>query len=151
MQASCTIHGHFAPQADGSLTAVVAVIDDAANSPQLIELSGTGTGAAAPAATLSATSLSYGTVSIGESSASQQVILTATGGPLAISSILVTGADASSFVFANSCPATLASDASCIIHGHFAPTVTGALTATVVILDDAGNSPQTITLSGTGQ
>jgi hypothetical protein len=35
--------------------------------------------------------------------------------------------------------------------GGFAPQATGALAAIVTIVDDAGNSPQTIALSGTGQ
>jgi hypothetical protein len=40
---------------------------------------------------------------------------------------------------------------SCTIHGHFAPTATGALKAAVTITDSAMGSPQNIALSGTGQ
>jgi hypothetical protein len=63
----------------------------------------------------------------------------------------VTGADASSFEFANSCGSSLAIGANCTIHGHFAPVTTGALTAAVTIIDSASGSPQSISLSGTGQ
>ena len=70
---------------------------------------------------------------------------------LTITSIAVTGTDASQFVFANNCGTSLAVGASCSIHGHFAPTATGALTAAVTITDSAVGSPQTIALSGTGQ
>jgi hypothetical protein len=70
---------------------------------------------------------------------------------LTIASIAVTGADASSFVFANTCGSSLAVGANCTIHGHFAPTTTGALTAAVTITDSAAGSPQSIALSGTGQ
>jgi hypothetical protein len=91
-----------------------------------------------------------GAVEIPDSCASQAVTLTATGGPLTISSISVTGADASSFVFENNCGTSLAAGASCSIHGHFDPMVAGTLTAAVTITDNASNSPQSIALSGDG-
>jgi hypothetical protein len=147
--ANCTIHGHFTPAAQGALTAVVTITDNATNSPQSISLSGTGV--APPAVSLSASSLSFGSQHVGSTSASQSVTLTNTGvGPLTITSIVVTGADASSFVFANSCGTSVAAGASCTIHGHFTPAATGALTATITITDNASGSPQSIALSGIG-
>ena len=56
---------------------------------------------------------------------------------LSITSIAVTGTNATSFVFGNTCGASLAVGASCSIHGHFAPTTTGALTAAVATTDSA--------------
>jgi sugar lactone lactonase YvrE len=148
--ASCIIHGHFAPTTTGAMTAAVTITDNAAGSPQSIALSGTGV-VGSPAVSLSAASLSYGTQAVGATSAPQTVNLTNTGnGTLTISSIAVTGAGGPSFGFANSCGTTLAAGASCIIHGHFEPTTTGALTAAVTITDNAAGSPQTIALSGTG-
>lgn len=105
-----------------------------------------------PVVTLSATSLAFGTETVGDATASQSVTLTNTGQlSLTISSIVLGGPNPSSFVFANSCGATLAAGANCSIHGHFAPTTTGALTATITITDNATGSPQSIALSGTGQ
>jgi hypothetical protein len=148
--ASCTIHGHFTPTAPGALTAFLTITDNAGSSPQSITLTGTGLNPAA--ASLSGTSLSFGSQTVGTETASQTVTLTNTGGePLLISSIGVTGANASSFVFGATCGPILAAGANCTIHGHFAPTATGALTASVTITDNAGDSPQSITLSGTGQ
>src|SRR5580698_1303714 len=109
------------------------------------------TGSATAQTTLSATSLAYGSETVGTASASQSVTLTNTGtAALAITSIAVTGADASSFVFANSCGTSVAVGASCTIHGHFTPAATGALTAAIKITDNAGGSPQSIALTGTG-
>jgi len=148
--ANCTIHGHFAPTAAGAVTAAVTITDSVAGSPQTIALSGTGAAPIAPV-TLSATSLSFGTVNVGSSSGSQSVTMTNTGtATLTITSIAVTGANASSFVFANSCGTTLAVGANCTIHGHFAPTASGALSGAITITDSATGSPQTITLSGIG-
>ena len=147
--ASCSIHGHFAPQTTGALTAAITITDNAAGSPQSIALSGTGVNPTT--VSLSSTSLSFGSVGVGGASASQQVTLTNTGAStLFLTSIHVTGAAASSFVFANSCVSTLAAGANCSIHGHFAPTAGGALTAAVTITGSATGSPQTIALSGTG-
>jgi hypothetical protein len=148
--ANCIIHGHFAPTTSGSLPATITIVDSASNSPQTIALSGTGVNAP-PITSLSATGLSFGTVSVGGTSASQTVTLTNTGGaPLLIGSITVTGANASSFVFASSCGTTLAAGANCVIHGHLAPTSTGAMTAAVTITDNAAGSPQSVALTGTG-
>jgi len=148
--ANCSIHGHFAPTATGVLTAAVTITDGASTSPQTIALSGTGLSAAP--VTLSATSLTFPATAVGSASASDYVTMTNNGtAALTITSITVTGADGSSFVFGNNCGTSLAVGASCSIHGHFAPVVTGALTAAVTITDSAVGSPQTIALSGTGQ
>ena len=148
--ANCTFHGHFAPTKAGAMTAAITITDSASSSPQSVALTGTGVAPASPV-TLSSTSLSFGSVSVGTASASQSVTMTNSGNvALSITSIAVTGADASSFVFANSCGTSLAIGASCTIHGHFAPAAAGALTAAITITDSAPNSPQTITLSGTG-
>jgi hypothetical protein len=77
--------------------------------------------------------------------------LTNTGSStLLITGMTVTGPNASSFIFGNTCGTTLAAGANCSIHGHFTPTVAGALTATITLNDTATGSPQTIALSGTG-
>jgi hypothetical protein len=147
--AACTIHGHFAPTTTGPLTAAVTIVDNATGSPQSISL--TGTGGARPAISLSANNISFGLQHVGTQSASQQLILTNTGGSaLSVVGITVMGTNASSFVFGSNCPSSLAAGASCIIHGHFAPTGTGAMTAAVLIVDNASNSPQMIGLTGTG-
>jgi len=149
--ANCSIHGHFAPAAAGALTAAITITDNASGSPQSITLTGTGV-SAGPAVSLTATSLSFGTESVGSATGSQTVTLTNSGGAtLTFTSIAVTGTNSTSFVFANSCGTSLAAGANCTIHGHFAPTTTGALTAAITISDNASNSPQNIALSGTGQ
>jgi hypothetical protein len=148
--ASCTIHGHFMPLLEGALTAAVTITDSSSNSPQTIALSGTG--GTPPAVSLSGTSLTFADQGVGTNSTSQQITLTNTGQlPLIITNIGVTGANASSFVFLNTCGTEVAAGASCTIHGHSTPTTTGALTAAVTITDNAVDSPQSIALTGTGQ
>jgi hypothetical protein len=147
--ASCTIHGHFAPATTGTLTAAINIVDNVNASPQVISLTGTGFGDTT--VSLSATSLSFGSQAVGTTSASQSVTLTNTGSAtLYFTSITVTGANATSFVFSNTCGASVAAGGSCSIHGHFTPAATGPLTAAVKISDNVVGAPQTISLTGTG-
>jgi len=147
---TCIIHGHFTPAALGPMTAALTLIDSAPGSPQSVALSGTGVSTTSVA--LSATTLSFGPVEVGKSSPLQFVSFMNTGTTnQTISDIGVTGADAASFSFENSCGAMLAAGANCTIQGHFAPEAGGAATATLTITDSAPGSPQTIVLSGSGK
>ena len=149
---ACLLPISFEPASAGEVSGALTLTDNSLNAAgpnfatQSISLVGD-----TPLASLSATGLSFGAQAVGATSASQQVTLTNIGGAaMAITSIDVTGLGASSFVFANGCGSSLAAGASCIIQGHFTPAAAGALTAAITITDNAGGSPQTVTLAGTG-
>ncbi len=100
--------------------------------------------------TLSATAVSFGYVVINESSAIKTVTLKNNQAvALAIASLAVSG---SGFALdpSTTCASTLAAGASCNLALTLTPPSTGALTGALTITTDAGNSPQTVTLSGTG-
>jgi hypothetical protein len=104
-----------------------------------------------PPASLSSTSLNFGNELVGTTSAPNQVTLSNPSGlALTISSIAVTGTNATDFSQTNTCGTGLAAGASCTITVTFKPTQTGPRTASVTITDNAAGSPQTIGLSGTG-
>ena len=146
--ASCIIQGYFQPMSAGTVTASLTIADNASGTPQSVAISGIGT---QPKVSLSVTSIAFGSTELAEWSTSQYVSMTNTGtAPLSISSISVTGLNASQFVFGNSCGASLAVGTTCFIHGHFQPTLSGFFNATVTITDNAGDSPESIALSGTG-
>ena len=69
---------------------------------------------------------------------------------LAINSISITGANASSFSQTSTCQATLAPNANCSVSINFTPATVGALTANLQVADNAPGSPQTLVLNGTG-
>ena len=150
--ANCAITVTFTPTATGARSAAVSISDDAGNSPQSVPLTGTGS-AAAPVASLSATSESFGNQRVGTSSSAQTVTLTNTGNaPLTFNGagIAITGANSGDFSQTNTCGSTLAAGANCNISVTFKPTATGSRSASVSIADNASGSPQAVSLTGTG-
>ena len=100
---------------------------------------------------LSETSLTFSGQVVGTTSAPQTVTLTNTGTlRLIISSIAVTGTNASDFSQINTCDSSLPSGGKCTITVTFTPNDKGPRTASVTINDNTGGSPQEIALSGTG-
>jgi len=143
--ASCTISVTFTPGAVGTRTATLNVFDDGANSPQTAALTGTGLAAVS----LSSSSISFGSVFVGSKATANPVTLTNNQSvPLTNISITIIGSAAYSQV--NTCGTSIPANGTCTITVSLAPTTTGAQTGTVNIADSASNSPQTISLTGSG-
>jgi hypothetical protein len=66
--------------------------------------------------------------------------------PLTISNVLATG----DYSQTNNCIGALQPNASCNIQVTFTPTVTGSRPGSIVVTDNASDSPQSVALSGTG-
>jgi len=146
--ANCTISVTFTPLASGIRTASVTITDNASGSPQTVSLSGTGT---APVDGLSPTSLAFGNQSVGTPSTAQTATLSNTGnGTLSITSLALTGTNASDFAQTNTCGSSVAASAKCTISVTFTPSASGSRAASLSITDNASGSPQTVSLSGTG-
>jgi hypothetical protein len=93
-------------------------------------------------------SLAFGAGIMGTTSASKTVTLKNTSTvSVNINSITASGNFA---ITANTCGSSLGASASCTVNVAFAPEVVGALTGSLAISDSAPDSPQTISLSGTG-
>jgi len=145
---SCTISVAFSPTASGSRTAAVSIADNASGSPQTISLSGTGVVAAA---TFSPASLSFGNQSLNTTSGALTATLTnSSGAALSITSIQLTGNYPNQYIQTNNCGTSVAVGASCTFSVQFAPINSGSITAAVTVIDNASNSPQSVSLSGTG-
>jgi IPT/TIG domain-containing protein/centrosomal CEP192-like protein/uncharacterized protein DUF4082 len=142
---TCNISVTFDPTVSGTDNGTVTISDNASGGSQTISLTGSGV-AAAPVASLSTTNLSFGSQTLNTTSASQPVTLTNTGNAsLSIQSMVTTGDFA-----ASSCASSLAINASCKINVTFTPTATGTRNGSITITDNAGGSPQSVTLTGTG-
>lgn len=89
---------------------------------------------------------------VGTKSAAQVVTLSNVGSAvLTVTSIGITGANASDFGQTNTCDSTLAINASCPISVTFTPTAGGGRVATLTISSNGVGSPQTVALTGGGQ
>ncbi|MGA7220739.1 MAG: choice-of-anchor D domain-containing protein, partial [Candidatus Sulfotelmatobacter sp.] len=145
---SCTINVTFTPTASGTRQASVSVSDNAAGSPQTAALTGTGT---APSVSFSTSSVNFPNESVGASSPVSGITLFNIGNAtLTISSIAITGADPGDFSQTNTCGSSVAAGGNCTISVIFTPTVAGVRTASISVSDNAGGSPQTVALTGTG-
>jgi hypothetical protein len=110
------------------------------------------TTSAGPAVTLTPTSLTFASTATGSTTAAQVVTIKNSGtATLNLTSETITGSDAASFIkSATTCGATLAAAATCTVSVEFSPTSTGALSSSLSIADNAGTSPQAVSLSGSG-
>ncbi|HEV2288118.1 MAG TPA: choice-of-anchor D domain-containing protein [Candidatus Acidoferrales bacterium] len=151
---SCTISVTFTPTATGSRSALLTVTDDATTSPQTLPVSGTG---AQPTALFVPNGLQFPTTVVGIKVAGVPVQVQNTGnGPLVISNIAFTGTDPGDFSAAGTCvPAgsnvTVAAGGNCSLNLSFLPTSSGTRTASLVLTDNAPNSPQADALNGSAQ
>ncbi len=142
--ASCSISVTFKPTTAGVLTGSI-IIHDNAPGPQIVPLTGTGTGMQfAPA------SWSFGAQPVGTASIPKKIVLANKGSAtVTVTKVSITGANPADFAQTNTC-AAVASGASCFITVTFTPTATGNRSAQVAVYDNDGGSPQTAALTGSG-
>jgi len=149
--ATCTINVVFTPASAASLTAAISIADNATGSPQSAPITGTGTAPLIPQAVLTPNPLAFASTTINTSATPLPMTLSNPGNTaLAISSIAVTGANASSFGQTNTCGASLAAGASCTITVGFTPTSAATFTAAIAVTDNAAGSPQSAAITGIG-
>jgi hypothetical protein len=142
---SCSATVTFAPLLQvGTITGTLNFNDNSVAGQQVLNLTGAGNGATA---TLNTNSLTFPVTLIGTSSSSQIVTLTNNGNESLTSIVISTQPP---FFQTNNCDGTLAPGATCNINVSFKPKSEGTVTGTLTITDNALNSPQTVSLSGTG-
>jgi len=102
-----------------------------------------------PIAGLSPTSLNFGSQTQNTTGATQSVVLTNSGNQaLGIWSLYTQPSNL--FPMSSDCGVSLAPGGSCNIQVSFAPVAPGSVQGTLVVTDNAGDSPQSVSLYGTG-
>jgi len=145
--AGCTISVTFTPQGLGTLSGMLTITDNASGSQQVVNLLGTGISAPLPVASLSPSSLNFGSQVVGTSSSSMAVTL----GNAGTASLTITGITASGdFSQGNNCGTSLVVGAQCSVAVIFTPLSTGTRIGTLTIQDNAGSGTQTVGLTGAG-
>jgi hypothetical protein len=141
---SCKVLVTFTPTEAGSLTGTLTLTDNATNSPQSVQLSGTGQ----LDVTLSPSSATYPKRKVGTTSPAKNFTL-ANNQTATLTSINAT-TTGDFAISASTCGTTLASKQKCTISVTFTPTQTGTRTGELKVTDSAASSPQTASLTGTG-
>ena len=142
---SSTVQIRFAPTTAAAEAGSLAILSDASNSPLNVSLSGTGMEAGL---TITPASISFGNVTVGQSS-SQNVTLTNNGNAsLTITAATISGSGMK--MSGLSLPTTVGAGQNTSFSVQFAPTAAGGVTGAIVFTDGAIDSPQTLSLAGSG-
>jgi Abnormal spindle-like microcephaly-assoc'd, ASPM-SPD-2-Hydin len=145
---TCTMTVTFTPLGAGTTTAGITVTDTAATSTQVQNANGTGV----LPVTMSPASVSFGTVSVGSTSAVQVVTVTNNQTAAApIDSIVPSG----DFIYttggSSPCATTIPASGTCTLGVEFSPSSTGSISGNLTLTYGAAFFPVTVSLSGTGQ
>ncbi|MGO9085652.1 MAG: choice-of-anchor D domain-containing protein [Candidatus Sulfotelmatobacter sp.] len=143
---SCTIGVVFTPAQIGPRGASITITDDTQGSPHSVSLNGAGVVSGANA-TFSAPDIPFGNAAVNTTSPPKSVNLVNYG----TATLDVTGITASTdFAETDNCGAPLASTASCTIKVTFTPQSLGNVNGTLSLDDNGADSPQSLTLTGSG-
>ena len=144
---STTFNAQYQPATAGAGSGSITLVSNAANSPTVLSLTGTGV-AATQTLSFSTNTVSFGNVDTGTSS-TQWVTVTDSGNSnVLISKIAASGAGYS--LNGASVPVTLTPSQKLTFSVIFSPTVAGSVSGSVTIASNAAGSPGTISLSGSG-
>ncbi len=144
---SCIIGMFFFAGNIGTPSATLNITDNAAGSPQHVDLSAT---VINPVPNFKPPILNLPTTKVGRFCVGDVILTNVGTTALDIKSIKVTGANASNFKETNACPASLAPNASCTIAVTFTPSKTGTAQADLTVTDNAQIGTQNVPLSGKG-
>ncbi len=100
-----------------------------------------------------AAGLAFPSTTVATTAAARTVTVSNTGtGPLSISGLSLTGANAADFAISSTTclSGAVAAGGNCTINVTFTPSAAGARSASLLIADNAGGSPQSMPLTGTG-
>jgi len=140
--ATCITMVTFTPTALGARTGSVTYTDDASGSPQSVSLTGTGV----LAATLTPVSATFKGAELITTAAKAFTLTNNQSVTLNVSSVAVSA----NYAETDNCQPTVAPLGHCTINVTFTPPGVGTFNGTLTVTDDAANSPQSSTLSGTG-
>ncbi|HEY6293552.1 MAG TPA: SBBP repeat-containing protein [Terriglobia bacterium] len=150
---TCTISITYTPVTAGPSTDQIIITDTAAGSPHTITVTGNGVLGGGGTLTLTPKSLTFPVQAIGVTSAPQIIqVVNGSQAAVTITAIAVTG----DFAETNTCGSgstgtgVLNPGASCAVSITFTATASGSRTGSLSITDNAANSPQSASLSGSG-
>lgn len=153
-KAKCNIAVTFTPTANGSVNGAVSIIDATGFSPQLISLSGTGSGGGTAPLTFSPTTLTFAAQAVGTTSPAKTLtVKNSSASSVTLNSIATSGDFSAVGSGAKPCTASLNlnAGATCTLSITFSPALgaSGAINGAVVITDNASIGQQVLDAKGT--
>ena len=144
----CKISVNFKPISAGTKSALLTVVAADGAGTKYVNLSGTGVKAGL---SVSPSSLSFGNVARGSTSAAKTVAITNTGIlVLPIPSIVIAGSNPGQFKQTSNCTAQVPAGGVCTVTVTFKPTSKGSKTARLRITVGGGADTKSVALSGNG-
>jgi hypothetical protein len=144
----CNVGIVFRPKNSGTRNGTLTFVSNATNSPEVVNLMGTGT-----QVKLSATSILFNTLVVGTTSGARIVSFANRGTTtVTINGISVSGDFHLRAASINPCPTSgvVLGSTSCSVGIAFAPSAKGTRKGTLTFSDSDPGSPQTVALTGTG-
>jgi hypothetical protein len=153
-KAKCNIAVTLTPTAAGTINGALAISDSSTFSPQLVTLSGTGSGGSTPPLTFTPTTLTFAPQAVGTTSAGKTVTVKNTSASgVTLSSLATSGDFTATGSGTTPCAANLnlAAGASCTMSVTFSPALgaSGSISGAVVVSDNASVSQQVFDVKGT--
>jgi hypothetical protein len=147
----CTLAVAFQPTVNGAINGALTIAYNAPFSPLEASLSGSGSGGSSAPLTFSPTSLSFGDVVVGTTSAGRVVtVKNVSGSAVTINTFPASGNYSAKGSGATPCGGSLNAGSSCTFTVTFSPTLTGTVPGAVTVTDNAADSPQILGLTGNG-
>src|ERR1700675_3281162 len=145
---TCTIGVTFSPTNKGTIAGALTIDDSASFQPQVVGLSGSGTGTVTNTVSFTPTKLTFTNQAVGTTSQGQTVTLKNIGtSSLTVGTIAASG----NYLESDNCAAqTLNPKATCTITVQFQPSGYGSIAGAITVSDSAATTPQAIGLTGTG-
>lgn len=141
---SCTINVTFSPKQNGATNGAVTVTYNSDLSPQILPLSGSGTGGSASPLTFTPGSLSFANVAVGASANKTVTVKNNTA-----SNVNILGLTGSGDYSASGCQVGLKPKATCVMTVTFTPSTTGTTKGSIAIANDTTVTPEIYNVSGT--
>jgi hypothetical protein len=146
--ASCTVQVAFRPSATGLRTASLNIADNAANSPQTVPLSGTGT-----ALHISTNLLQFGNVTVGSSSSQLLTLRNLGFRTISVGRIKIIGGNGNNYSQTNTCGSGIPPRSNCTFTVTFTPQRQGQLNAALSFSTNGSGTQavSTVSLRGRGE
>jgi len=148
---SCTTSVTFKPTVNGVIDGSLTVTQNIDKAPQIVALSGTGSGGTTPNLSFSPSSLSFPDTALGTAAAKTVTVTNNSSKAITISAFSASGDYSASGGATSPCSGSLAAGDQCTISVSFSPTAVATITGGLTISNSGSVKTIVLSLSGKGE